>query len=105
MSLSAHAMLQVVAAKNDHNKNCPWQQPAKEVHVHPDGLEALGWADGDDVAGLTVVADDRVPRKRLVVYCAGDLKERNAANVEEPVEDELVHAVSTEREEEYAGHR
>lgn len=103
MSLSAHAMLQVVAAKKDHNAHCPWQQPAKEIHIHPDGLEALGWDDGDDVAGLTVVADDRVPRKRLVVYCAGDLQREEAEEIEVALvsraklnaKREIVHAGAT----------
>lgn len=86
MSASAYAMLQVQQAKRDHDRTCVWGQVGREAHIHPDGIEALGWEEGDVVAGLRVVADAKVPRRRVVVYCDGDLHDGGDPEVDESVD-------------------
>lgn len=69
---SAKNMEAVVKAKGAHDAECPYGQPAVEVHLHPFDLERMGWEPGDVIVGLTVVDDTKVNTGMLRVVCAGE---------------------------------
>lgn len=82
----AKAFEQVVTAKADHDANCRYGGTAVEVHIHPESIAALGWEEGDVIAGLKVVADEKQRPKTLRVYCdvelgGGGLSEEEAEHI------------------------
>ena len=85
-------MRAVCAAKEAHDKSCPWGGKANEVHLAFFDIERMGWEEGDVICGLVVVGDEKVPTGRMRVTCDAEPGE---GNVEE--EQEVVEAVS-ERE-------
>src|SRR5947209_7050958 len=96
LKASSKNLARVSAAKDAHNATCQWGSPALEVHMHPYDIDRLGWEDGDNIAGLTLVGTDSVQPDRMLIDCAGD-----KAGHGEKVEAEITDAVG--RELEYAG--
>lgn len=85
MSVSAKNMEAVYKAKQAHDAECPWGGEGKRVLISPYDLERMGWEDGDNVAGLTVVSDSQINTGMLRVECDAE------PNGEEP---EITEAVS-----------
>ena len=90
---SGKNMRAVCAAKEAHDKSCPWGGKANEVHLAFFDIERMGWEDGDVTCGLVVVGDERGPTGRMRVTC--DAEPDGGRTEEEDVE--VVDAVS-ERE-------
>ena len=97
MSLDASAknMQAVCKAKEVHNQTCPYGGNANAVHLNWFDLERMGWEEGDDVCGLTVIGDEKVATGMMRVTC--DAEPDDPSGLEEEAEDEVVDAVSTER--------
>jgi hypothetical protein len=72
-SVKAQSMRQVDQARKHHDRTCRYKGTAAEVHIHPDGLAELTWEEGEIICGLVVVADKKLARKRLRVYCDAEL--------------------------------
>lgn len=86
MSVQANAMRSVDAARRDHDRTCRYKGVAVEVHLHPPDADKLGWEDGEDICGLAVKRDAKVPPKRLRVFCdyelhGGGLSEKESERV------------------------
>ena len=64
------------AAIEQHNQSCP--VPANAILLNPVDHELMGW---DELWGLPVLADDRVPTKRVRIQCDG-----SAFGIEDEVE-------------------
>jgi hypothetical protein len=98
MSLEASGknMEAVCKAKEAHNNSCPWGGNATEVHLTFFDIDRLGWEEGDTICGLTVVGDEKVATGMMRVTC--DAEPDDPSGLEEEVDDELVEAVSSERE-------
>jgi hypothetical protein len=92
---SAKNMRAVCAAKEAHNKSCPWGGNATQVHLAFFDIERMGWDEGDIICGLVVVGDPAVPTGRMRVSC--DAEPGGGGRSEEEEVEELVDAVS-ERE-------
>ena len=97
MSLDASAknMRAVCAAKEDHDRSCPWGGKANAVHLSWFDLDRMGWEEGDVICGLVVVGDERIQTGRMRVTCDAEPGE-DRSEQEEAVE--TVEAVATERE-------
>lgn len=54
------------AALDHHNGECP--VPARAILLHPYDHGLMGW---DELWGLPVLPDDRVPVKRVRIDCGG----------------------------------
>jgi len=92
---SGKNMRAVCEAKDAHNKSCPWGGTATEVHLAFFDIERMGWEEGDNICGLTVVGDAEVPTGRMRVTC--DAEPDGGGLQEEEEVEEIVDAVS-ERE-------
>ena len=68
------------AALDAHNDSCP--VPANAILLNPVDKGLIGW---DELWGLPVLADDRVPTKRVRIQCDGSAF---------GIEDEVADAVS-----------
>ncbi len=64
------------AALDHHNESCP--VPANAILLNPVDKELIGW---DELWGLPVLPDDRVPTKRVRIQCDG-----SAFGIEDEVE-------------------
>jgi hypothetical protein len=98
MSIDASAknMQAVCKAKEVHNKTCPYGGNANAVHLNWFDIERMGWEDGDDVCGLTVIGDEKVATGMMRVTC--DAEPDDDGGLKEEVEEDVVDAVSRERE-------
>ena len=98
MSIDASAknMQAVCKAKEVHNKTCPYGGNATAVHLNWFDLERMGWEEGDIICGLTVLGDEKVATGMMRVTC--DAEPDDPSGLEEEAEDEIVEAVSSERE-------
>jgi hypothetical protein len=98
MSIEASGknMEAVCKAKEVHNRTCPYGGNATHVHLNWFDLDRLGWEEGDRICGLVVVGDHKVGTGMLRVTC--DAEPEDPGSLDEEVEDELVDAVSSERE-------
>ena len=98
MSLDASAknMQAVCKAKEVHNSTCPYGGAATEVHLNWFDLERMGWEEGDNICGLTVVGNEKVATGMMRVTC--DAEPDDEPTLEEEEDLELVEAVSAERE-------
>ncbi len=72
------------AALDHHNADCP--VPANAILLNPVDHELMGW---DELWGLPVLADERVPTKRVRIQCDGSAF---------GIEDEVADAVSSPNE-------
>ena len=72
------------AAIEHHNKECPI--PANAIRLNPVDHALMGW---DELWGLPVLADERVPTKRVRIDCDGSAW---------GIEDEVTEAVSQTQE-------
>ena len=70
------------AALDQHNATCP--VPANAILLNPVDHGLIGW---DELWGLPVIADDRVPTKRVRIQCDGSAF---------GIEDEVADAVARE---------
>jgi len=93
---SAKNMQAVCKAKEVHNTTCPYGGNATAVHLNWFDLERIGWDEGDVICGLTVLGDAKVATGMMRVTC--DAEPDEPSGLEEEAEDEIVEAVSTERE-------
>jgi hypothetical protein len=98
MSIDASAknMQAVCKAKDVHNQTCPYGGNATNVHLNWFDLERIGWEEGDVICGLTVLGDAKVATGMMRVTC--DAEPDDPDGLEEEVDDEIVEAVSRERE-------
>jgi hypothetical protein len=74
----------IKAALDHHNSECP--VPANAILLNPVDHALMGW---DELWGLPVLADERVPTKRVRIQCDGSAF---------GIEDEVAEAVSREQE-------
>ena len=91
---SGKNMRAVCAAKEAHDKSCPWGGKANEVHLSYFDIERMGWEEGDVICGLAVVGDETVATGMMRVTCDAEPDDDRA---EEAEQEEIVEAVS-ERE-------
>ena len=70
------------AALDQHNADCP--VPGNAILLNPVDHELMGW---DELWGLPVIADERVPTKRVRIQCDGSAF---------GIEDQVADAVSRE---------
>jgi hypothetical protein len=98
MSIDASAknMQAVCKAKEVHNQTCPYGGNATAVHLNWFDLDRMGWEEGDDICGLTVIGDAKVATGMMRVTC--DAEPDDPSGLEEDEEVEVVDAVSRERE-------
>ena len=98
MSLDASAknMQAVCKAKDVHNATCPYGGNATQVHLNWFDLERMGWEEGDNICGLTVIGDEKVATGMMRVTC--DAEPDDLPGLEEEEEIEVVDAVGAERE-------
>lgn len=98
MSIDASAknMAAIVAAKKQHDSTCRFGGNAQHVHLAPFDIDRLGWEEGDNIAGLTVVSDESMQTGRMRVTCDAEPSGDNESEMSE--EPEVVEAVSRERE-------
>ena len=73
----------IKAAVDHHNSTCP--VPANAILLNPVDHELIGW---DELFGLPVLADERVPTKRVRIDCDG------SAN---GIEDELEEVIARQQ--------
>ena len=90
-SASAKNMEAVCKAKDVHNRTCPWGGTATEVHMAYFDIERMGWDEGDNICGLTVVGDAKVATGMMRVTCDA---EGDGGGRSEEEEVEIVEAVS-----------
>ncbi len=93
---SAKNMRAVCEAKEVHDKSCPWGGKANRVHLAWFDLERIGWDEGDVICGLVVVGDEKVATGMMRVTC--DAEPDEGPSEREEVEEEVVEAVSADRE-------
>jgi hypothetical protein len=98
MSIDASAknMQAVCKAKEVHNQTCPYGGNATAVHLNWFDLERLGWEEGDQICGLTVLGDEKVATGMMRVTC--DAEPDDPDGLQEEAGDEVVEAVSADRE-------
>ena len=98
MSIEASGknMQAVCQAKEAHDKTCPYGGTATHVHLNWFDLERLGWDEGDVICGLVVMGDEKVATGMMRVTC--DAEPDDLDGLEEEAEDEVVEAVSADRE-------
>jgi hypothetical protein len=73
-------------ALDSHNASCP--VPAKAILLNPVDHELMGW---DELWGLPVLPDDRVPAKRVRIDCDG-----SAYGIEDEVEEAIAQQTPAE---------
>ena len=97
MSIDASAknMQAVCKAKEVHNQTCPYGGNANAVHLNWFDIERMGWEEGDDICGLTVIGDEKVATGMMRVTCDA---EPDGGGPSEEEEVETVEAVAAERE-------
>jgi len=95
-SASAKNMQAVCQAKESHDKNCPWGGKGTEVHLSWFDIERMGWEEGDVICGLVVVGDETVATGMMRVTC--DAEPDGPGGLQEEADDEIVEAVSADRE-------
>jgi hypothetical protein len=95
LDASAKNMQAVCKAKEVHNQTCPYGGNANAVHLNWFDLERMGWEEGDNICGLTVIGDEKIATGMMRVTC--DAEPDDPSGLEEEAEDEVVDAVSTER--------
>lgn len=73
------------AAIDAHNQSCP--VPGNAILLNPVDHELIGW---DELWGLPVIADERVPTKRVRIQCDG-----SAFGIEEEMTEAIAREVPT----------
>jgi hypothetical protein len=98
MSLDASAknMQAVCKAKEVHNTTCPYGGNATEVHLNWFDIQRMGWEEGDNVCGLTVIGNEKIATGMMRVRCDAEPDEPDVLEEEEELE--LVEAVTADRE-------
>lgn len=91
MSASGKNLGAIYKAKQHHDANCPWGGEGKRVLMSPFDVERMGWEEGDVIAGLVLVADDRITTGRLQVECDAE-PESDKELIEAASKEDLVHA-------------
>jgi hypothetical protein len=74
------------AALDHHNSSCP--VPANAILLNPVDHELMGW---DELWGLPVLPDDRVPTKRVRIDCDG-----SAHGIEDEIAEAIAHSTPAE---------
>lgn len=92
----------IKAALDDHNADCP--VPANSILLNPVDHELLGW---DELWGLPVLPDDRVPTRRVRIDCDGSAfgfedEVAEAVSAEQPATQPMVIPVGPSREDDPA---
>jgi hypothetical protein len=98
MSIEASGknMEAVCKARDVHDRTCPYGGNATHVHLNWFDLERLGWDEGDVICGLVVMGDEKIATGMMRVTC--DAEPDDPGSLDEEVEDEIVEAVSADRE-------
>lgn len=71
LSAEARQFQRIKAARDHHDSTCPLGS-AIEVHMNPFDLRRMDWEEGDEIAGLLLVSNDRVQPDFLRILCAGE---------------------------------
>ena len=97
MSLDASAknMKVVCAAKEEHDRSCPYGGIGRAVHLSWFDIERMGWEEGDVICGLVVVGDDKMQTGRMRVVCDAEPQDDREEEAEAV---EVVEAVTPDRE-------
>ena len=74
-------------ALDSHNASCP--VPPKAILLNPVDHELMGW---DELWGLPVLPDDRVPTKRVRIDCDG-----SADRIEDEIADAIAQQTPSEQ--------
>jgi hypothetical protein len=69
MNKSAKNMEAIYKAKKHHDNNCPWGGEGKRIYMTAFDIDRLGWEEGDNVAGLTLLVDGGLTTGRFRVEC------------------------------------
>ena len=93
---SAKNMQAVCKAKDVHDKSCPYGGTANAVHLNWFDIERMGWEEGDVICGLVVNGDEKVATGMMRVTC--DAEPDGPGGLQEEAGDEIVEAVSADRE-------
>ena len=93
---SAKNMQAVCKAKEQHDKTCPYGGTANAVHLNWFDIERMGWEEGDVICGLVVNGDEKVATGMMRVTC--DAEPDGPGGFQEEVDEEVVEAVSADRE-------
>lgn len=93
---SAKNMQAVCKAKEQHDKSCPYGGTANAVHLNWFDIERMGWEEGDVICGLVVSGDEKVATGMMRVTC--DAEPDDPGGLQEEADDEIVEAVSADRE-------
>jgi hypothetical protein len=96
LDASAKNMQAVCKAKEVHNTTCPYGGNATEVHLNWFDIQRMGWEEGDNVCGLTVIGNEKIATGMMRVRCDAEPDEPD--HLEEEEELELVEAVTADRE-------
>lgn len=62
-------MEQIVKLKKEHDATCEFGGKAVRILMSPFDIDRLGWEDGDQIMGLTVVADETKQPSFATVEC------------------------------------
>jgi len=92
VSLEAEMLAFIRGGLDHHNATCP--MPAQAILLNPGNHELFGW---DELWGIPVIPDDRVPPKRFRIQCDGSafgIEEEVEALTSEPVRREPVEVPS-----------
>ncbi len=93
---SAKNMQAVCKARDQHNTSCPYGGTANAVHLNWFDIERMGWEEGDVICGLVVNGDEKVATGMMRVTC--DAEPDGPGGLQEEADDEIVEAVSADRE-------
>jgi len=82
----------IVKAREQHDRSCPYGGKATAVEMSYFDIERLGWEEGDQIAGLTIVGDEKRQPYSIRVTCDA---EPRPDKVEEEESEEILDAVAT----------
>src|SRR6478735_4631345 len=83
----------IVKARDQHDRSCPYGGKATAVEMSYFDIERLGWEEGDQIAGLTIVGDAKRQPYSIRVTC--DAEPKPDLQEEEETED-VLDAVATQ---------
>lgn len=91
MNKSAKNMEAIYKAKQKHDTECPWGGEGVRIYMTAFDIERMGWEEGDNIAGMTLIADSGLATGRFRVECDAEPKPDQEI-VEEVENKDLVHA-------------
>jgi hypothetical protein len=83
----------IVKAREQHDRSCRYGGKATAVEMSYFDIERLGWEEGDQIAGLTIVGDSKRQPYSIRVTCDAEPKPDKQ---EEEETEEILDAVGTQ---------